>query len=115
MSKTIKMPENGKSGENTISKLVDTAAAQSSLYKGAHRAGFDAFMTGYCLASFAVRHFDLTPAVQQTSVKFEIGQLKNNVALSGKDFALKVQSSEFCRTSTYHDAKFQAICASRMF
>lgn len=81
-----------------------------SMHKCAHRAGFDAFMTGYSLAYLALKHYRLNNATVAQSVKFEIATLKNNIALSGKDFPLKIQQSGFVKTSVYHDVKFQTIC-----
>ncbi|XP_064625343.1 target of EGR1 protein 1-like [Lineus longissimus] len=75
-----------------------------------HRAGFDAFMTGYTLASAVLKCGKLS--VLQTSssdvklADLQLNKLKNNVYLSGKDMPLKITKSNFSKTSKEHRVKY---------
>lgn len=104
---------------------------------GSHRAGFDAFMTGFATAAFIARFGSTeTPEgatqLQSTAAKqmqggqltsrvgqlelaescmehYGIGHLTNKLYLSGKDYPLAVAKSSFTKTSTLHKDKMDMI------
>ncbi|XP_791390.3 target of EGR1 protein 1 [Strongylocentrotus purpuratus] len=104
---------------------------------GSHRAGFDAFMTGFATAAFIARFGStdtpegaiqlqnsttrqkqggqLTSRVGQLDQaescmeRHGIGHLTNKLYLSGKDYPLAVAKSSFTKTSTLHKDKMDMI------
>lgn len=104
---------------------------------GSHRAGFDAFMTGFATAAFIARFGStetpegatqlqitaskrmqggqLTSRVGQLDrtescmERHGIGHLTNKLYLSGKDYPLAVAKSSFTKTSTLHKDKMDMI------
>ena len=59
-----------------------------------HRAGFDAFMTGYCFAFYEQNH----EALCSEGVK----EWRNKVYLTAKDVPLLIMKSHFAKTSAQH-------------
>lgn len=59
-----------------------------------HRAGFDAFMTGYCFAWYRVELVN--------SKGTNIEDTKNKVYLAAKDMPLTIMKSHFVKTSSSH-------------
>lgn len=80
--------------------------------QGAHRAGYDAFMTGYCftmfLANFAKNNPDPKSPIIDAN-KLGITDLVNNIYLTGKDQPLKVIASSFVKPSNSHKNKITAL------
>lgn len=68
-----------------------------------HRAGFDAFMTGYIFASFSAQK-EMLPK----EAKF-IDEFANKIYLGGKDFPLQVMQSNFAKPSRAHVDKWLRI------
>merc|ERR1712192_337765 len=84
------------------------AKAGVTLSAGGHRAGFDAFMTGFSLATFLVHQTKLphNPTdFMPESIKS--GSLVNRVYLVSKDFPMLVQPSAFSKRSLQHDIKMK--------
>ena len=79
--------------------------------QGAHRAGYDAFMTGYCfimfLANFAKNNPEPNGPIDAN--KLRITNLVNNIYLTGKDQPLKVIASSFVKPSNSHKNKITAL------
>ncbi|XP_071952454.1 target of EGR1 protein 1-like [Antedon mediterranea] len=101
----------------TIPKTDETKSVRTLEKKpapGKHRAGFDAFMTAYSLASFLgkCKHLeDSTVTKHETSLdtRFQI-DVKNLLYLSGKSVPLLVEKSHFSKTSSFHREKIHKIC-----
>lgn len=74
---------------------------------GVHRAGYDAFMTGYCMAYFAMKCGDWQK--EENEELFYAKDFINKISLSGKDYPLMIQCSEYSKTSTYHNKKFSSL------
>ena len=84
---------------------------------GGHRAGFDSFMTGYAFAC-AICKLGVIPTVSSEGQSLHLDQLsiddlKNKVALGGKDIPLLIQKSHFAKTSAQHKQKIQRLKASK--
>ena len=78
---------------------------------GAHRSGYDAFMTGYAFGTFLYIHCRTEPTVNGT-LDSKIAGLKdlvNNVFLSGKDHPLKIRSSNYSKPSSESQEKLQQL------
>ena len=89
------------------------ASAGVSLSAGGHRAGFDAFMTGFSLATFLVHQTKLPrnpPDFRPESINS--GSLVNRVYLVSKDFPMLVQPSAFSKRSLQHDIKMKKLSPS---
>ena len=89
------------------------ASAGVSLSAGGHRAGFDAFMTGFSLATFLVHQTKLPrnpPDFMPESINS--GSLVNRVYLVSKDFPMLVQPSAFSKRSLQHDIKMKKLSPS---
>lgn len=90
------------------SKLSSDAAASPTLSSPplshqpsvGHRSGFDAFMTGYSLLSFALRK--LGKAAEPVQLLDGLKDWANCLALRGKDIPLRIAKSHFVNTSVEH-------------
>ena len=69
-----------------------------------HRAGFDAFMTGYSFASVSVDHGTVVASEHERKSHPLSGleEMKNKLANRGKAFPLQVIKSHFATTSQHH-------------
>merc|ERR1712200_222585 len=93
--------------EEEASEIAEEAVVKASagvLSAGGHRAGFDAFMTGFSLATFLVHQTKL-PRNPSDFMPENInsGSLVNRVYLVSKDFPMLIQSSAFSKRSLQHD------------
>lgn len=78
---------------------------------GAHRSGYDAFMTGYAFGTFLYIHCKTEPTIKGT-LNSKIAGLKdlvNNVFLSGKDHPLRIRSSSYSKPSGESQDKLQQL------
>jgi len=67
------------------------------LYTGAHRAGYDAFMTAFSLAFLTVK-LNQWPTGGEKGI-FDVAMFKNKIALSGKEYPLAIQRSTYAKPS----------------
>ena len=67
-----------------------------------HRSGFDAFMTGYSLLSFALRKMGKAVSLEPEQLLGGLKDWVNCLALRGKDIPLRVVKSHFVKTSVDH-------------
>merc|ERR1719509_667131 len=81
-------------------------------YKGGHRAGYDAFMTGFAFATFLVHQTQLPPNPADFLPKTICAEkLVDNIYLVGKEFPLLLKKSSFAKHSVQHDAKMKKLDA----
>lgn len=69
--------------------------------EGTHRAGFDAFMTGYIFAYTGTLGGTSGPELGGTSL--------NKLYLSGKSVPLHIVKSSFCKSSKAHSLKMELV------
>ena len=113
-----------KNGDEVISKTIDDHAIKDAVIKelcctttspnksnaaAGHRAGMDAFMTGY---SYAASTWHKTKLVNEesvipTEIKDEV--IVNNMYLVCKEFPLLIKKSNFARNSIGHAQKYEKI------
>ena len=77
---------------------------------GGHRAGYDAFMTGFSFTTFLVHHVQIPSSPQDwspSSIKTE--KIVNRIYLVCKDFPLLMQKSSFAKCSVQHDLKMRKL------
>ena len=90
------------SGDHSLQLPI---AVQASRTEG-HRAGFDAFMTGFIFSHFIAKHGrfrDLPKVVHMSDLGME--DYQNKVTLGGKDIPLQILKSNFAKTSKEHTEK----------
>lgn len=76
---------------------------------GLHRAGFDAFMTGYAFATFVLSYAKRRPTGVLDAQELGLDELVNKLCLSGKTAPLLVRESNFAKRSAKHIEKFKAL------
>ncbi|XP_060080699.1 target of EGR1 protein 1-like [Ylistrum balloti] len=110
---SIVAKETSEVGESDTTKNCDIGALIPSVtigtlkgpvVSGKHRAGFDAFMTGYIMASYVSEYGTHKDSLKLADVG--LNEIKNLVYLTGKDIALSVVKSGFTKTSKDHREKF---------
>ena len=92
----------------SVSGTGDSSRETKKSRTAGHRAGFDAFMTGFVFAFFAARY-----GTAGDDAAFDMDEFKNRVFLSGKDFPLTVAKSNFAKYSKEHTEKFERILKTR--
>ena len=87
-------------------KQIKLNGANDKSDSGCHRAGYDAFMTGFSLATFLVHHTKI-PLRPTSWLPQDINTQKivNRIYLACKDFPLLVQKSSFAKCSGQHHSK----------
>ena len=75
--------------------IPDFPVSKQECFKG-HRAGHDAFMTGFSFASF-LAHKVSESGKREASWMDPLSEVRNRLCLSGKDFPLLIQKSEFAK------------------
>lgn len=84
----------------STNNLSDNANKKSTTIGSGHRAGIDAFMTGYCMATYLV----------QCGVKgVAHSGWVNKISLSGKEVPLTISQSHFSKPSTTHSQKMKLL------
>ena len=105
------LPNGGSSTESSEPKTSDSGGNVTVARCTGHRAGFDAFMTGFILTSLLCDRglFDKS----QSTIDFsQLTDVLNNVYLSGKDIPLQVRKGSFAKTSKNHEEKRSRILAT---
>lgn len=87
---------------------VEPSARQH--FKG-HRAGHDAFMTGFCFSSFVAQNLShrLNELEKMPCWTEVVTEARNRICLSGKDFPLLIQKSGFAKCSKGHLEKYSRL------
>ncbi|CAG2162619.1 unnamed protein product [Oppiella nova] len=95
--------ESTSGGDNSSVESINTKQSK----QGAHRAGYDAFMTGYYFASYLAVNAKSRPLPSKplNCKSLGISAIVNNIYLTGKDQPLRVTASSFAKTSTNHKNK----------
>lgn len=72
-----------------------------------HRAGFDAFMTGYCMATYLLQLGK--ESVDNELTLSSLVDVSNKLSLPRKDVPLQITRSHFIRPSTTHTEKLKRL------
>ena len=101
--------DNCDTKESKVKADCDTDGV-TKVKTGGHRAGYDAFMTGFSFVSFLVHHTQL-PAHPESWAAHHLKTEKivNKIYLVSKDFPLLLQKSAFAKCSGQHDAKMKRL------
>jgi target of EGR1 protein 1 len=107
---TKRSPETAMEGVKETVKVTQNSTNRT----GGHRAGFDAFMTGYIFAWSAMRYGQFSETVGDTTAMSDLlgasaEEFANLVYLGGKDFPLQVTQSCFAKRSKAHVEKWGKI------
>ena len=103
-----KCEENGKNEEDSIPDEIPSDKPDhttTNTASGNHRAGFDAFMTGFCMATY-YHQFKIQDAVTFAE---SVPNFLNKLNLSGKDIPLKIEKSQYCKTSVSHNETWRKV------
>lgn len=92
---TNAMDTSAKEGNGSVSGQDQQKSPP--LYTGAHRAGYDAFMTAFSLAFLTVK-LNQWPTGGEKGI-FDVAMFKNKIALSGKEYPLAIQRSTYAKPS----------------
>lgn len=105
-----------RAGEETIEKCSDhSAKTEKKAEAGTHRAGYDAFMTGYIFAySCTIIEKDGAEATAEEKEQTWLPTALNKVYLSGKATPLNVVKSTFSKSSKAHVQKMEMVWGKRM-
>lgn len=88
--------------------------ARETTDSGCHRAGYDAFMTGFSMATFLVHHTKIPHnPVSWHSQGINTQKIVNRIYLACKDFPLLVQKSTFAKCSEQHHLKLSRLDPSK--
>lgn len=128
IDRVVHMKESGKAKKRKLSNGTSESETQSkpavaSLMCGGHRAGFDAFMTGFTLATFLVhdsRSNKNSSSEQQPAVVSKVTQLNvtdelsdenvaNRLYLVCKDVPFIIRKSTFAKNSVGHAEKYSVL------
>lgn len=105
-------------GEDKSSSLTAddgrAAPASKTVSTGTHRAGFDAFMTGYVFAYARTTVRKEEEEQQQQGEEPWLPTCLNKVHLSGKAAPLNVAKSSFTRSSKAHLKKMEMVWGQRL-
>ena len=117
-----------KNGTDDIDyDVITDAYLKSSLQleegrSGGHRAGFDAFMTGFIMACFLSKHTTVNDTVDRVvGSSFKLSQLSgieslsNKIYAMGKDQPMTVSKSNFCSPSKNHRERIQRLRKAWLF
>lgn len=72
-----------------------------------HRAGFDAFMTGYCMATYLLQLGKKSDNSELTLSS--LVDVSNKLSLTRKDVPLQITRSHFVRPSASHSEKLKRL------
>ncbi|XP_035383934.1 target of EGR1 protein 1 isoform X1 [Electrophorus electricus] len=99
-------------GINTqhASEKDPTAASDGKVEGGTHRAGFDAFMTGYIFAFASI----LNQKPEESVAHPGIPGCQNKLYLSGKSVPLQVVKSTFSKSSKAHAHKMELVWGKKL-
>lgn len=78
---------------------------------GSHRAGFDAFMTGFILSTYVAQYGSFNGSFHLKDLG--VDQMKNAIYLTAKDHPLTIAKSSFSKTSKEHREKFLKLKVGR--
>uniref|UniRef100_A0A7N6B497 Target of EGR1 protein 1 n=1 Tax=Anabas testudineus TaxID=64144 RepID=A0A7N6B497_ANATE len=110
----------GGSSENS-NRATNTGSQKKTTDTGTHRAGFDAFMTGFIFAcSYSIGQKEKAGAATEEKEPEEDEQLwlpscLNKVYLSGKAAPLNVVKSTFSKSSKAHVQKMEMVWGGRVY
>ena len=84
-------------------------ATEKDKFKG-HRAGHDAFMTGFSFAWFIAQKLQESKKLEEGRTWIDLlDDIRNRICLSGKEFPLFIQKSHYVKSSKNHLEKYDRI------
>ena len=100
-----------RNGSEPLMQLDVTGRVKS----GAHRSGYDAFMTGYTFATITYSYCDEPPFCRRLNSKTAgLRGIANCIFLSGKTMPLKIRKGNFDRATSDHETKLQMIRSGKL-
>ena len=95
--------------ENYVTQPANVHVAQSNMKTRdcGHRAGFDAFMTGYCMATYLLQLGKRSNENELTLSS--LAEIANKLSLPQKDVPLQITRSHFSKPSPSHTEKLKRL------
>lgn len=106
-TQTLNKLTNQNEEKSSVQNCMKVRSNQEMIQVGGHRAGFDAFMTGYILSSYICEQAEFNGQLQLKDMN--LSNLSNSVYLTAKDYALSVSKSAFSKCSKAHSEKLTRI------
>lgn len=91
---------------NYVTNSEEDSSTKNSRCVG-HRAGVDAFMTGFIMATYFLRHGQ--EQCKAGSFQESVEEFQNKIYLTAKDIPLIISKSTFAKTSKDHREKFSKL------
>lgn len=91
-----------KSDSQDIPQLGAQVGGDKEVLSSGHRAGTDAFATGYCFSSFVLRLLSPDSDLTRETVMKCLEDHYNKIALGSKPMPLLIAKSQYSNTSVYH-------------
>ncbi|KAI1290206.1 Target of EGR1 protein 1 [Halotydeus destructor] len=90
--------------------IVEEASLLGRVKSGAHRSGYDAFMTGYAFGAYLLKYWENDPCAKILEPTLPgVRDVANRIYLSGKEQALRIRSSGFAKCSNEHKMILQKL------
>ena len=100
---------NVESNTSKLEEKLDSKKETNISTVAGHRAGMDAFMTGYSYAAFIWHKSKVLDGGIELPSDMKDSNITNHIYLVGKEFPLTVKRSNFAKNSTSHAEKYENV------
>ncbi|EDV23307.1 uncharacterized protein TRIADDRAFT_57787 [Trichoplax adhaerens] len=103
--------DNGEATEKAKSETCNQVNRKLLLHRsGIHRAGFDAYMTGFIFAYYSFKHSNQDKELTESVSKIlGLRDCRNRIHLNRKTMPLQIVKSQFAKSSNLHKKKLKEI------
>jgi target of EGR1 protein 1 len=104
-----KSPEDNSKNDVIMEDVNCSTKRTNKNTSAGHRAGMDAFMTGYSYAAFTWHKTKIVNEDAVTPLEIQDQTIANNMYLVAKEFPLLIKKSNFAKNSESHTEKYERI------